>query len=201
MKPIFFASRDEFREWLKAYRASEDGLWVGFHKKASGIPSITYPEALDEALCFGWIDGVRKSLDPDRYVIRFTPRRPDSHWSAVNGGRAQALIAAGRMHPAGLKVFESRLHEQKTTYSAERKSARLDPALEKRLRSNIKAWTYFQSRPPSYRQVAIFWIMSAKKEETRLKRFTILSQYSEEERIIPPFGPPPKLRGRHRKPE
>ena len=196
MKPEFFESRAEFRAWLKKHHSEKDELWVGFHKKATGIPSITYPEALDEALCFGWIDAVRKRLDARRYTIRFVRRKPTSPWSIVNIRKANALISAGRMSPYGRKVFESRTKEEKVPYSVARKDAKLDPSLEGALKSNRKAWSYFQSRPPSYRQVMIFWIMSAKKVETRLKRLAILVEYSEEERIIPPFGPPPKLRGK-----
>ena len=183
----FFASPSEFRIWLKRHHAEVDELWVGFHKKASGVPSITYLEALDEALCFGWIDGVRKSLDETRFVIRFTPRKPDSSWSAVNIARARALIEAGRMHASGFKVFETRTQEKSIRYSDERKAAVLDPVYEKALMANQKAWDYFQSKPPSYRQIAIFWIMSAKREETRLKRLTQLIEDSANGRSIPPL--------------
>ena len=189
MKTQFFQSKTEFRDWLKRDHAEADELYVGFHKKASGIPSITYSEALDEALCFGWIDGVRKSADEFRYAIRFTPRKRDSRWSAVNIARARALIEAGRMHASGLKVFESRTQEKKIRYSDERKAAVLDPAYEKQLKANHKAWDYFQSKPPSYRQVAIFWIMDAKREETRMKRLLQLIQNSEAGRTIPPLTP------------
>ena len=188
----FFASQSEFRIWLKRHHGEADELWVGFHKKASGIPSIIYFEALDEALCFGWIDGVRKSLDGSRYVIRFTPRKSDSSWSAVNIARAQALIEAGRMHASGLKVYGSRTQEKKIRYSDERKAAVLDPVYEKALKSNKGAWTYFQSKPPSFRQVATYWIMSAKREETRLKRLTQLIEDSALGRTIPPLTPTTK---------
>jgi uncharacterized protein YdeI (YjbR/CyaY-like superfamily) len=190
LKTEFFATQAEFRDWLKVHHAEADELYVGFHKKASGIPSITYSEALDEALCFGWIDGVRRSVDDARYAIRFTPRKPDSSWSAVNIARARALIGAGRMHASGLRVFESRTKEKKIRYSDERKAAALDATYEKALKSNNKAWDYFQSKPPSYRRAAIFWIMSAKKEETRLKRLAQLIEFSEAGKTIPPLTRP-----------
>ncbi len=188
MKPTFFATPTAFRLWLEEHHQTTQELWVGFYKTRSGKPGITWPEAVDEALCFGWIDGVRKGIDDASYTIRFTPRKPQSIWSAVNVKRAQELARQGLMHPAGLKAFEERDQKKSGLYSYEqRKSSRLDPAYEKQFKANKKAWDFFQSKPPSYQQPAIWWVMSAKQEETRLKRLTRLIEDSEHGRTIPPL--------------
>ncbi len=143
---------------------------------------------MDQALCFGWIDGVRKGIDDASYTIRFTPRKPQSIWSAVNVKRAQELARQGLMHPAGLKAFEERDQKKSGLYSYEqRESSQLDPAYEKQFKANKKAWDFFQSKPPSYQQPAIWWVMSAKQEETRLRRLATLIQDSEHGRTIPPL--------------
>lgn len=177
MDPVFFATPAEWRAWLEANHASETELLVGFHKKGTGMPSITWPESVDEALCFGWIDGVRRSLGAESYTIRFTPRKPRSFWSNVNIRRAGELIAEGRMMPAGLRAFEARTGERSGVYSFEQEDQAkvvLTPAMEARFRADAGAWEYFQSRPPWYRRTATWWVISAKKEETREKRLATL---------------------------
>ena len=146
---------------------------------------MTWPEAVDEALCFGWIDGVRKSIDETSYANRFTPRNTRSTWSAVNIKRVQELIAQGRMRPAGLKAFAARVEESSGIYSYEQRDAvELGDAYERRFRDNQAAWDFFQAQPPSYRKVAIWWVVSAKKEETRQRRLTALIDNSAAERRI-----------------
>jgi uncharacterized protein YdeI (YjbR/CyaY-like superfamily) len=164
---------------------------VGFYKKASGKPSITWPESVDEALCFGWIDGVRKSIDESSYKIRFTPRRPGSIWSAVNIKRAGELIELGRMAPAGLRAFDERKEARSVVYSYEqRDSARLEGDYEAQLRANPQAWDFFQAQPPWYQRAASWWVISAKKEETRLKRLATLIEESAQGRTIAPLRRP-----------
>ncbi len=146
-------------------------LLVGFYKRDSGKPSITWPESVDQALCFGWIDGVRRRLDEVSYTIRFTPRRTGSNWSAINIRRVEALQAEGLMHPAGLTAFAKRSDDKSRIYSYEqRHTAKLDPEHQKKLEGNRKAWAFFQAQPPGYQRLMTFWVVSAKKEETRLKR-------------------------------
>jgi len=172
MKPKFFATPREFRDWLEQFHLVEQELWVGFHKKNSGKLSITWPEAVDALLCYGWIDGVRKSLDDATYVIRVTPRKPRSTWSAINIRRAAELTRMGLMRPAGLKAFEARSDDRSAIYSYEqRKKAELSPEFEQKLHHSKKAWEFFSAQAPSYQRLAKFWVMSAKKEETRIKRF------------------------------
>jgi len=183
--PTFFATPDEFRAWLEAHHETETELVVGFHKKGSGRPSITWPESVDQALCFGWIDGIRRSLDEESYTIRFTPRKPRSTWSAVNINRARELIDEGLMRPAGLAAFEARADDRSAIYSYEqRHSAVLPPEMEERFRANRAAWRFFEAQPPSYRKTAIYWVTSAKKVETRQKRLTTLIEDSANGRRI-----------------
>jgi len=171
----FFPTPAAWRAWLERHHATERELWVGFHRKDSGKPSITWPESVAGALCYGWIDGVRKRVDETSYKIRFTPRRPRSTWSGVNLRMAEELIAAGLMSPAGMKAYEARTAERSEIYSYEqRKSAAFSPADERRFRAERAAWEYFQSCPPSYRQLATWWVVSAKKPETREKRLAKL---------------------------
>ncbi|HKG92040.1 MAG TPA: YdeI/OmpD-associated family protein [Gemmatimonadaceae bacterium] len=173
--PTFFATPADFRAWLERHHDTGRELLVGFYKKGAGKPSITWPESVDEALCFGWIDGVRRSIDDESYSIRFTPRKPRSNWSAVNVARVAALTKAGRMHPAGLAAFEARAPERTGIYAYEqRTTAELSPADEKRFRANKKAWAFFESQPPGYRHLALWWVVTAKKEETRQKRLATL---------------------------
>jgi uncharacterized protein YdeI (YjbR/CyaY-like superfamily) len=191
MKPRFFAIPADFRRWLERNHDRSTELWVGFYKKGSGKPSITWPEAVDQALCFGWIDGVRKSVDDDSYMNRFTPRTARSTWSAVNIKRARELIEDGLMHPAGLKAFEARADDRSAIYSYEqRKTAELDAAQTKQFQKNRKAWEYFQAQPPGYRRSAAHWVVSAKREETRARRLSQLIEDSAQERLVPPLRRP-----------
>jgi uncharacterized protein YdeI (YjbR/CyaY-like superfamily) len=178
MKLSFFPSAAGFRDWLERHHATAPELLVGFHKKESGRGGIAYPEALDAALCYGWIDGVRKRIDAESYTIRFTPRRPGSMWSAVNVARARELTAQGLMQPAGLRAFAERDERKTRQYSYEREQGQLDTALEAALRANRKASAFFAAQPPGYRKTAIFWVMSAKREETRARRFAHLIERS-----------------------
>ena len=174
MKPIFFKSPGEFRVWLDTKPRTCAELWVGFYRKSSGRPTITYPEAVDEALCFGWIDGVRKSVAGDAYMVRFTPRKPKSQWSTVNLKRAKALSDAGRMRAAGLDAFAG-AKGQRPKYSYEqRHGASFSQEQERRFRAHAAAWNFFQNQPPWYRRTATFWVVSAKKEETRQRRLETL---------------------------
>jgi uncharacterized protein YdeI (YjbR/CyaY-like superfamily) len=171
MKPIYFESPAAFRKWLQHNHDKVDELWVGFHKKSSGRPSLTWQQSVDEALCFGWIDGIRKSVDDTRYVIRFTPRREKSIWSAVNIKRVGELTELGLMHAAGKAAFQRRGDDRSAIYSYEqRKTATLPPAFEKQLKANKAAWSFFREQPPSYQRVASFYVISAKRPETQLKR-------------------------------
>jgi uncharacterized protein YdeI (YjbR/CyaY-like superfamily) len=185
MKPTFFATPSAFRAWLERHHAGADELLVGYYKKDSGRPSITWPESVDEALCFGWIDGIRKSLDDCSYTIRFTPRRPRSVWSSVNIKRAQVLIDQGLMRPAGLKAFEARRENRSGIYSYEQRSVDLPEPYNRLLKKNAAAWKFFQSQPASYRKAICWWIVCAKKDETRLKRLERLMAYSAQEQRLP----------------
>jgi uncharacterized protein YdeI (YjbR/CyaY-like superfamily) len=187
MDATFFGSGAEFRGWLEVNHERATELWVGFHKRGSGRAGITYGQALDEALCFGWIDGVRQRVDANSYRIRFTPRRSRSIWSLVNTKRARLLRKFGRMHPAGLKALQARNPRRSGIYSFERVPRRLDKVYERELRRNAKAWAFFQTEPPWYRRTSSFWIMSAKKEETRAKRLSILIESSAKGERIPPL--------------
>ena len=179
MKPIFFAKQSDFRKWLKANHKKEKELLVGFYKVGSGIPSMTWSESVDEALCFGWIDGVRKSIDNDSYQIRFTPRKPSSSWSAVNLKKIEELTQKGQMQPAGLESFKNRKSEKSTIYTYENEAIKLSPQFEKQFKSNKVAWKYFQSLSPSYQKSSTNWVMSAKQEITKLMRLNKLISDSE----------------------
>ena len=179
MEPRFFRNAVGFRRWLEKHHSSADELWVGFYKKGASQSGITYKEAVDEALCFGWIDGVRNGIDAERYTNRFTPRKPKSNWSDVNTHRVKELIEEGRMHPAGLAAFELRDAARSGVYSFEnREAATLTQEQAARFRRNAGAWTFFQSQPPGYRKTAIWWVVSAKREETREKRLATLIEDS-----------------------
>ena len=186
-EPTFYATPADWRAWLEAHHADAREHWVGFHKRASGRPSMTWAESVDQALCFGWIDGIRKRVDDERYMIRFTPRTPSSRWSRVNVARVAALTEAGLMHPAGLRAFEARTAEG--TYSYEqREAAAFDPGRERRLRANAAAAAFFDAQPPSYRRSATHWVMSAKREETRDRRLAQLIEDSAAGRRIAPLA-------------
>ena len=162
---------------------------MGFYKTGSGKPSVTWPESVDQALCFGWIDGIRKRIDDESYSIRFTPRKPTSTWSAVNIKRVEELTQQGLLTPAGLKAFEARKENRSGIYSYEQRSATLPPEYEKVLKKNKAAWTFFQARPASYRKAAVWWVVSAKQAATRLKRLDQLIDLSAHEQLIPQFRP------------
>ncbi len=187
MTITFFPTPADFRRWLKANHATETELLVGFYKTSSGKPSVTWPESVDQALCFGWIDGIRKRVDDESYTIRFTPRKPTSTWSAVNIKRVEELTQQGLMQPAGLKAFEARKENKSGIYSYEQRSAALPPEYEKVLKKNKAAWTFFQAQPASYRKAAVWWVVSAKQEATRLKRLDQLIDLSAHEQQIPQF--------------
>jgi len=170
MKIKYFKSAHDFRRWMEKNHAITQELWVGYYEKSSRQPSITWPESVDEALCFGWIDGIRKSVDDLRYTSRFTPRRRGSIWSAVNIKRARELSEKGLMKPPGMAAFNARKENKSGIYSYEQRSANLDAPYEKRLRQNKAAWDFFYAQPPSYRKAIGWWIVSAKQEATRLKR-------------------------------
>jgi uncharacterized protein YdeI (YjbR/CyaY-like superfamily) len=170
VEPTFFATPEELRAWLEEHHESERELLVGFHKKGSGRPSITWPQSVDQALCFGWIDGVRRSIDAESYSIRFTPRQARSTWSAVNVKRVGELSAEGLMHPAGLAAFERRTADRTGIYSHEREQAKLEPEQERAFKADAAAWAWFQAQPPWYRRTATHWVISAKREATRQRR-------------------------------
>ena len=178
MKPKFFATPQAFRNWLEKNHATKTELFVGFHKKDSGKKSITYKQALDEALCFGWIDGVRKRLNDTSFVQRFTPRRANSIWSLINVRHVERLRKESRMQPAGLAAFEQREAKRTGVYSFENRPRELSLEFMKQFQANKKAWDFFQSEPPYIKRVCIFWVMSAKKEETKIRRLEQLIESS-----------------------
>jgi uncharacterized protein YdeI (YjbR/CyaY-like superfamily) len=190
MEPTFFATPADFRAWLERHHESHSELIVGFHKRGSGRPSITWPEAVDQALCFGWIDGVRRRIDDASYSIRFTPRKARSTWSAVNIKRMKELVDEGLVAPAGLAAFERRADDRSAIYSYEqRKAARLEPDQERRLRADERALVFFEAQPPSYRRAAIHWVTSATKPETRERRLAQLIECSAAGEPVPPLRP------------
>lgn len=166
----FFATAVDFRRWLEEHHATARELWVGYRKKTSGEPSVGYQESVDEALAFGWIDGVRKGLGPTAYTNRFTPRKPGSTWSAANVRRVGELTAEGHMHPAGLAAFAARDPAKTELYSYERETAALDADAEARFRGDEKAWAFWEKQPPGYRRTITWWVVSAKQEATRRRR-------------------------------
>lgn len=171
---LYFATADEFRRWLEENHERETEAWLGFYKKGAAKSGISNKEAVDEALCFGWIDGIRKKVDDDRYKNRYTPRRPRSNWSAVNIKRMNELIAEGRVHPAGLKAFGDGKAGPTNQYSFEQEGVSLGDEFESQFKANPTAWEFFQSQPPSYRRTATWWVVSAKREETRHRRLATL---------------------------
>jgi len=183
--PRFFATPPDLRAWFEENHNRVDELWVGYYKKATGLPSVTWPESVDEALCFGWIDGIRKSIDEKRYRIRFTPRRRGSHWSARNLGRMEHLLADGLVTEAGLAAYRRRdpANQKKAAY--EQGDVTLPPAYERSFRAEGDAWSYFQAAPPSYRKQVTWWVVSAKREDTRLRRLGILIESSAKGEVIP----------------
>ena len=195
-EPIFFATPAEFRAWLAEHGDTEREVLVGFYRKSSGRLTMTWPEAVDQALCYGWIDGVRRRIDDESYLNRFTPRKPRSNWSAVNIKRANELIAEGLMTPAGLAAFERRTDDRSAVYSYEqRHAAALSQTDADRFRANAAAWEWFSAQPPSYRTAAIYWVVSAKREETRESRLATLIADSEARRTVKPLTRPTPASG------
>jgi uncharacterized protein YdeI (YjbR/CyaY-like superfamily) len=183
--PQFFATPADFRAWLQAHAASAPELLVGYHKVGSGLPSMTWSESVDEALCFGWIDGVRKRIDEQRYSIRFTPRRPGSIWSAINLAKVAQLRAAGRMTPAGEAAFARRQDHKSVIYSYEQPVlAELSPAELRTFKRQRDAWRFFEASPPSHRKALLHWVCAAKKPETRARRLGLLMQACAEGRRL-----------------
>jgi len=185
VKPTFFGSAAAFRKWLAAHHATEGELLVGFYHRGSGKGGITYPEARDEALCFGWIDGMRRNFNATSYVIRFTLRKPASNWSAVNIERVRSLVAAGKMRAGGLKVFRAR--KKKREYSYEARPKQLARPYLKQLQASPRAWSFFRSQPPWFRRTAASWVMTAKAEPTRLRRLRALIAAAERGERPAPF--------------
>ncbi len=174
MDVVFFENSQDFRRWLAQHHEERDELWVGYYKKATGKPTLTWAESVDEALCYGWIDGIRRSLDAESYAIRFTPRRPRSHWSRVNLDKVAALIEEGRMTPAGMAAYEARDPAKSGRYSFEMKRARLSKEQRQALKANAEAWSFWRAQPPGYRKQATWWVVSAKREDTRARRLATL---------------------------
>lgn len=191
MKLKFFATPDDWRDWLQKNHASALELWVGFHKKKTGRPTITWPQSVDEALCFGWIDGVRRSIDANSYAIRFTPRRARCIWSNINTRRAHELIAEGRMEAPGRRAFEVRDPKRSGVYSFEQDD---EPTLKRaelaEFKSNPDAWKFFQQQPPGYRRLATRWVVTAKRDDTRARRLSALILDSAAGRRIGPLRRP-----------
>src|SRR4051812_20115473 len=178
-EPIYFESPEEFYEWLDQHHETETEVYVGYWKKATGKPSLTWSQAVDQALCFGWIDGRVKGIDDQRHMQRFTPRKPTSNWSKINIEKVARLTEAGLMRPAGLAAFERRRADRSGVYSFEREEeATLEPEQEQRFRANAKAWEFFQAQPPGYRRTAIHLVTSAKRPETRERRLDQLIEDS-----------------------
>ena len=181
---IFFNSHDEFRKWLEIPHEKETELVVGLYKVDSGKPSMTWPQSVDQALCFGWIDGIRRSIDKERYCIRFTPRKPTSNWSEINIRKVEELTKAGLMKPAGLKAFSLRKENKSGIYSYETDSVILDPNLEKQFKANKDAWPFFMKQAPSYKKAVMRWIMGGVQEKTRQSRLEKTIRESETQKRI-----------------
>jgi uncharacterized protein YdeI (YjbR/CyaY-like superfamily) len=170
MKPVFYNSPAAFRQWLERHHAIATELWLGFYKISSGQGGLTYAEAVDELLCFGWIDGVVRRVDEQSYTHRVTPRRPGSIWSQVNVGHVQRLRRAGKMHPHGLRVFADRQERKTGVYAYEQRLEKFPPPFRKIFRAHAKAWAFFLAQPPGYRRTSIHWVSSAQRPDTRLRR-------------------------------
>lgn len=183
--PLFFETSGDFRKWLERNHEQKDVQWLGYYKVATGKPSIKWEESVREALCFGWIDGLRKSIDEESYKIRFTPRRPGSHWSDKNIKMVKELIEQGKMMAPGLEAFKKRDEENSRQASYERKRVKLKKEYEDEIRKNKKAWKFFEELAPGYTKTSIHWVMSAKREETRQRRLKILIDSCENEEKIP----------------
>ena len=189
MSPTYFPTPAVFRVWLREHHETATELVVGFHRTGTGTPSMTWTESVREALCFGWIDGIRRRVDETRYTIRFTPRRKGSIWSAVNVKHVEELIATGLMQPAGLRAFEARKDAKSGGYSFEQRTVELPAAHAAVFRTHRKAWLWFEASVPSYRKAAVWWVVSAQREETREKRLKTLIECSAEGMRLPQMRP------------
>lgn len=181
---VFFATQEEFRNWLAENHKSEKELVVGFYKVGTGKQSLSWSESVDEALCFGWIDGIRKSVDNESYCIRFTPRKKSSIWSAVNIKKMEELTNTGKMTAEGLKAFSFRTEKKSNIYAYETKAQELDFQYEEQFKKNTIAWSFFIKQAPSYKKTIIHWLMSAKQEQTRQQRLEKLIKESEEQKRL-----------------
>jgi uncharacterized protein YdeI (YjbR/CyaY-like superfamily) len=190
---IFFAAAEELRDWFDANHATATDLWMGYHKKATGLPSVVWTDAVDEALCVGWIDSIRRTIDERTFVQRFTPRRKGSIWSAINVAKVAALTAEGRMRPAGIAAFEARTPERTAVYSYERATTALSDDETARFQADEAAWADWQARPPSYRKAVTAWVTTAKQPATRARRLDALIADSAAGRKVAPmrFGEKP----------
>jgi uncharacterized protein YdeI (YjbR/CyaY-like superfamily) len=196
VKPIYFESPAAFRAWLEEHHETATEVFVGYWKKSTGKPSLVWSEAVDEALCYGWIDSVARGVDDERYAQRFTPRKNVSNWSAVNIAKVERLRAEGRMRPAGEAAFGLRRDDKTAIYSYEqRKNPKLEPDEQAQLEADAVAWAYFSAKPPSYRKPALWWVISAKKPETRARRLATLIADSAAGRTITPLTPAAKRKG------
>ncbi len=185
MTITFFPTRESFHNWLSEHSSDTQELWLGYYKKESGKASITYPESVDEALCFGWIDGLRRALDAESYTARFTPRKPGSLWSPFNIKRVEELTTQGCMQPAGLAAYAARKEKIFGEFTYANRSENLAEPYAGILKQNAPAWEFYLSKPPSYRKVVNWWVVCAKKEETRLKRLAELIECCADGRLIP----------------
>jgi uncharacterized protein YdeI (YjbR/CyaY-like superfamily) len=186
--PRFFRKPEDFRAWFQRHHTTATELLVGFYKRGTGKPSMTWPESVDEALSFGWIDGVRKSIDESSYTIRFTPRKPRSIWSDVNIAKVTSLIEQGRMSPAGLAAWALRDEARSGIYAFEQKAATFDAVAERQFKQNQKAWSFFQAQPPGYRRLVAHYVSSAKREETRARRLAAVIEHSAKGERIPQYA-------------
>lgn len=184
---IFFASANEFGDWLELNHEKLHEQWIGYYKVKSGRPSMTWSDSVDQALCYGWIDGLRKTIDDVSYKIRFTPRKQKSHWSAVNLDKMKVLLAEGLVKPAGIAIYEARDKNNARNASYEKKNIKLDKNYEAEVKQNDLAWTFFKNLAPSIKRATIWWVMSAKQEATRQKRLKVLIENSERGEKIPPL--------------
>lgn len=188
MTPLFFKTQNDLRKWFEANHLSIKEQWIGYYKKAAGNESITWSESVDEALCFGWIDGLRKSIDSESYMIRFTPRKPESSWSAVNIEKVEKMKKLGLMKAEGLQAYSKRKDSNSMIYSYEKEHAKLSKSYIDKLKANKKAWEYFNNQlSPSYKKQSVNWVMSAKREETQIKRLNILIESSAKGEKVPPI--------------
>jgi len=179
MKPIFFSNPQEFRKWLEENHQMKSELLVGYYKVATKKPSMSWSESVDEAICFGWIDGIRKSIDQESYCNRFTPRNPKSNWSAVNIKKVEELTRLGKMHPSGIAAFEKRRGDKSVVYSYENKPEKLDDEMTLKFQQTPAAWSFFIAQAPSYKKTMFYWVMNAKQKATQFARLEKLIKASE----------------------